>query len=198
MKSTLQPYIEAIKAEVESKHHSYHTVAIRTIPIVEEAINTIYRMRTDKAKALQYLADSIRPQMVECWQSGKSFGSGNLFLATCEWLEYNECNGTDETFQDFPYYGYSDLGKDFVEILLKQEFAEKQDLIVYRGGELDGWSWTTNKAVACAFASYNKTPLYRMEISTDDIICMIGEDRNESEVIIDPSHIENLNPQPLQ
>ncbi|EOW9283507.1 TPA: hypothetical protein PX772_002841 [Vibrio cholerae] len=196
-KQQLAALIADIKSEVENG--SYHTIAIRTLPLVKEAVDTIHRGHTktyaEKETAFQYLADSIRKEMHQCWQSGKGYGSGNMFLATVEWLEYNELNGEEEDFQNFPYYGSSELATDFVDMFLKEVPQDPDEVLtVYRGGELDGWSWTTNPEVASRFAGYNKTPMYTMQIKASDVVCKIGDDRNESEVIINPCVLEEYNP----
>ncbi|HAS2751111.1 TPA: hypothetical protein I6X49_002801 [Vibrio cholerae] len=197
VKNHLNDFIDNIKYQVHESMGSCHTVALRTLPVVNQAVQAIYRVDTsrNKDKLINFLADSIREEMRECWQSGKGYASGNMFLAVCEWLEWNEQSESEDSFETFPYFDGSEFAAEMVDILLKEELPE-ETLTVYRGGDLDGWSWSTNKAVALQFANpplEAKRPLYQLEVNTKDIITKLT-DRNESEVVINPAILETLSP----
>jgi len=85
------------------------------------------------------------------------------------------------------------------EVPLLSAIRGSQDNIkLYRGqikGKINGFSWTTDKNLACWFATRTNTKfaptLITADVPTDDIWCF-WNDREEKEVFAPPKHIEEI------
>ncbi|ELI0612279.1 hypothetical protein Q8V59_004205 [Vibrio vulnificus] len=170
---------------------SYHETAYRVLPILHETMNTIMRSRSKRKKELcDTLIESVKPELINCWQAGKSFNEGNHFLRAWKQIDWEE-QGLEG--DESEYCWCSELPEEMMNNILPLISDDLDDLpetlTLYRGGDLNGFSWTTDFTTAQEFADATTGLIHTLIINKEHILAAFNS-RGECEVVLHPENIE--------
>ncbi|EJL6615470.1 hypothetical protein [Vibrio cholerae] len=185
--------LEAAKQAIKdaAKMGSYHETAYRVLPVLHETMNNIMRSRSKRKNELcDDLIKSVKPELIDCWQSGKSFKEGNHFMQAWRQIDWVE-QGLDG--DESEYCWSSELPEEMLSKLLPLISDDltilPETLTLYRGGDLNGFSWTTDFKTAEEFADATTGHIHTLIINKEHILAVFNS-RGEYEVVIHPYDID--------